>query len=118
VTALGELPGVERVELVQRGAGAAPPGFMPGGFPGGGPGGPPRGGPPSFMPGGPGGTGGPNGPVAARHLRLYCEGDAAGLVSPVVRVLGERGATLADLQLGRPSLEDVFIHLTGRGLRG
>jgi ABC-2 type transport system ATP-binding protein len=36
----------------------------------------------------------------------------------VVRTLGERGATLADLQLGRPSLEDVFIHLTGRGLRG
>jgi ABC-2 type transport system ATP-binding protein len=122
VTALGELPGVERVELVQRGAGGGagggPPGFPPGGFPGGGPGRPPRGGPPSFTPdGGPGGAGGPKG-AAARHLRLYCEGDAASLVSPVVRTLGERGATLADLQLGRPSLEDVFIHLTGRGLRG
>jgi ABC-2 type transport system ATP-binding protein len=122
VTALGELRGVERVELVQRGAGGGagggPPGFPPGGFPGGGPGRPPRGGPPSFTPdGGPGGAGGPKG-AAARHLRLYCEGDAASLVSPVVRTLGERGATLADLQLGRPSLEDVFIHLTGRGLRG
>jgi ABC-2 type transport system ATP-binding protein len=122
VTALGELPGVERVELVQRGAGGGagggPPGFPPGDFPGGGPGRPPRGGPPSFTPdGGPGGAGGLKG-ATARHLRLYCEGDAASLVSPVVRTLGERGATLADLQLGRPSLEDVFIHLTGRGLRG
>ena len=111
LAALSDLPGVERVELVQRANGGGPPGFVPGGFPGGGP--------PPFMPGGPGGAGKqlPDGP-GARHLRLYCEGDAAGLVSPVVRTLGERGATLADLQLGRPSLEDVFIHLTGRGLRG
>jgi len=112
VDALSQLPGVERVEPVQRGgAGGAPPGFPPGGFPGGGP--------PGFVPGGgPGGPpGGPNG-AAPRHLRLYCEGDAASLVSPVVRTLGDRGANLVDLQLGRPSLEDVFIHLTGRGLRG
>jgi len=112
VDALHQLPGVERVEPVQRsGAGGAPPGFPPGGFPGGGP--------PGFVPGGaPGGPpGSPNG-AAPRHLRLYCEGDAASLVSPVVRTLGDRGANLVDLQLGRPSLEDVFIHLTGRGLRG
>jgi ABC-2 type transport system ATP-binding protein len=112
VDGLRQLPGVERVEPVQRGgAGGAPPGFPPGGFPGGGP--------PGFVPGGgPGGPpGSPNG-AAPRHLRLYCEGDAASLVSPVVRTLGDRGANLVDLQLGRPSLEDVFIHLTGRGLRG
>jgi ABC-2 type transport system ATP-binding protein len=112
VDALSQLPGVERIELVQRSAaGGGPPGFPAGGFPGGGP--------PQFTAGGgPGGPSGrPNGP-AARHLRLYCEGDAASLVSPVVRTLGDRGANLADLQLGRPSLEDVFIHLTGRGLRG
>jgi ABC-2 type transport system ATP-binding protein len=112
VDALRQLPGVERVEPVQRGgAGGAPSGFPPGGFPGGGPSG--------FVPGGaPGGPpGSPNG-AAPRHLRLYCEGDAAGLVSPVVRTVGDRGANLVDLQLGRPSLEDVFIHLTGRGLRG
>ena len=65
----------------------------------------------------PGGIARPNG-EGGRHLRLYCEGEAAGLVPPVVRIIGERGATLTDLQLGRPSLEDVFIHLTGRGLRG
>jgi ABC-2 type transport system ATP-binding protein len=112
VGALRQLPGVERVEPVQRGgAGGAPPGFPPGGFPGGGP--------PGVMPGGaPGGPpGSPNG-ASPRHLRLYCEGEAASLVSPVVRTLGDRGANLVDLQLGRPSLEDVFIHLTGRGLRG
>jgi ABC-2 type transport system ATP-binding protein len=108
VAALGDLPGVERVELVQRAGANGPAGFMPGG------------GPTPFMAGGgPGGAGPskPDGP-APRHLRLYCEGEAAPLVPPVVRTLGERGATLADLQLGRPSLEDVFIHLTGRGLRG
>jgi len=100
-----------RGRKTERANGGGAPGFMPGGFPGGGP--------PPLMPGGSGGAGNqpPDGP-GARHLRLYCEGDAAGLVSPVVRTLGERGATLADLQLGRPSLEDVFIHLTGRGLRG
>jgi ABC-2 type transport system ATP-binding protein len=66
---------------------------------------------------GPGGIARPDG-EGVTHLRLYCEGEAAGLVAPVVRIIGERGATLTDLQLGRPSLEDVFIHLTGRGLRG
>jgi ABC-2 type transport system ATP-binding protein len=113
VAALSALPGVERVERVQRGP-AGPPQPMPGGFPGGRPGdGGPGGGPP-FTSGGPGATGNGAGDL---HLRLYCEGEAAGLVPPVVRALGERGATLADLRLGRPSLEDVFIHLTGRGLR-
>ncbi|MDT7634987.1 MAG: hypothetical protein QOI50_6917, partial [Pseudonocardiales bacterium] len=28
-----------------------------------------------------------------------------------------RGASVADLSIGEPSLEDVFIHLTGRDLR-
>jgi ABC-2 type transport system ATP-binding protein len=109
VAALRQLPGVERVEPVQRGAGA-PPGFPPGGFPGGGP--------PGFMPGG--APGGPPGAAngVPTHLRLYCEGEAAGLVPPVVRAVTDRGASLSDLRLGRPSLEDVFIHLTGRGLRG
>jgi ABC-2 type transport system ATP-binding protein len=109
VAELGQLPGVERVEPVQRGGGA-PSGFGPDGFPGGGP--------PGFMPGG--AQGGPPGRPdgVPTHLRLYCEGEAASLVSPVARAVTDRGANLSDLQLGRPSLEDVFIHLTGRGLRG
>jgi ABC-2 type transport system ATP-binding protein len=32
-------------------------------------------------------------------------------------VLGARGAAVTDLSLGEPTLEDVFIHLTGRDLR-
>jgi hypothetical protein len=36
----------------------------------------------------------------------------------VVGLLAERDDNLDDLSLGRPSLEDVFIHLTGRDLRG
>ncbi|MGI9118951.1 MAG: ABC transporter ATP-binding protein [Acidimicrobiales bacterium] len=51
-------------------------------------------------------------------LRLYCSVDAAGLVAPVVQVLLDHGAAVTDIGVGRPSLEDVFIHLTGRELRG
>jgi hypothetical protein len=36
---------------------------------------------------------------------------------PLTRVVSERGATLTDIAMGRPSLEDVFISFTGRGLR-
>jgi ABC-2 type transport system ATP-binding protein len=102
VAALSALPGVERVERVRRGP-AAPPA---GGFPG----------MPAFA--GPPGMAAPPDGAAGRRLRLYCEGEAAALMAPVVETIGRRGATLTDLQLGRPSLEDVFIHLTGRGLRG
>ena len=68
-------------------------------------------------PGGPPGApaGGP--PAGPRHLRLYVAGEAATLVSPVVQTLAPLGATLDGINLGEPSLEDVFIHLTGRALR-
>jgi hypothetical protein len=32
-------------------------------------------------------------------------------------VLAERNLALSDVKLGAPTLEDVFIHLTGRSLR-
>jgi ABC-2 type transport system ATP-binding protein len=51
-------------------------------------------------------------------MRLYCTVEAASLIPPVVGLLAERDDNLDDLSLGRPSLEDVFIHLTGRDLRG
>ncbi|MGH9065332.1 MAG: ABC transporter ATP-binding protein [Acidimicrobiales bacterium] len=54
----------------------------------------------------------------AFRLQLYCAVDAATLVAPVVQVVLAGGAGLSDVRLGQPSLEDVFIHLTGRGLRG
>jgi ABC-2 type transport system ATP-binding protein len=114
---LSELDGVERVEPVRDepagrpGAGgwAGPGGFGSpsgaGGF--GGPGGA------SGVPGGPASAAAPS----AAHLRVYAEGDPALLVAPVVGALGERGLTLTDLRLGEATLEDVFIHLTGRALR-
>jgi ABC-2 type transport system ATP-binding protein len=84
---LSKLAGVERVEHVP----------SPGGPPGAGPA---------------GGT-----PTGPRHFRLYVAGEAASLVSPVVQALQPVGATLDGVNLGEPSLEDVFIHLTGRALR-
>ena len=39
------------------------------------------------------------------------------LVAPAAAVLAEHGLALQDVKLGTPTLEDVFIHLTGRTLR-
>ncbi|MFE9046542.1 ABC transporter ATP-binding protein [Streptomyces sp. NPDC012421] len=50
-------------------------------------------------------------------LRLYLAKEPASLLAPVVAVLDARSAVLADVRLGEPTLEDVFIELTGRGLR-
>jgi ABC-2 type transport system ATP-binding protein len=51
------------------------------------------------------------------RVRLYVAGDAPLLVAPAAAVLAEHGSALADVKLGEPTLEDVFIHLTGRTLR-
>jgi len=51
------------------------------------------------------------------RVRLYVSGEAPQLVAPAATLLAGRGLTLSDVELGRPSLEDVFIHLTGRTLR-
>jgi ABC-2 type transport system ATP-binding protein len=81
VTALGELPGVERCERVDAGAaGAATDG-------------------------------------GHTTLRLYASVDTASLVVPVAQTLAAHGAALTDVRLGQPTLEDVFIGLTGRALR-
>jgi ABC-2 type transport system ATP-binding protein len=39
------------------------------------------------------------------------------MIAPVVDLLEARGARLSDVRIGAPSLEDVFISLTGRALR-
>jgi ABC-2 type transport system ATP-binding protein len=49
-------------------------------------------------------------------FRLYAD-DTAGLVTGVSQILAEAGAEVRDLHLKKPSLEDVFIYLTGRNLR-
>ena len=47
---------------------------------------------------------------------LYAE-DAGALVVNATQAVAEAGLELRDLHLARPSLEDVFIYLTGRNLR-
>jgi ABC-2 type transport system ATP-binding protein len=54
---------------------------------------------------------------AALRVRLYLAGEAAPVVAPAAAVLAERGVALRDDKRGAPTLEDVFIHLTGRTLR-
>jgi len=51
------------------------------------------------------------------RARLYLTGDPARLVAPVATVVDDAGARLTDVRMGEPTLEDVFIHLTGRALR-
>ncbi len=51
------------------------------------------------------------------RARLYLSGEAAALVGPVSDVLGARRARLTGVRIGEPSLEDVFLNLTGRELR-
>ncbi|MHB1713163.1 MAG: ABC transporter ATP-binding protein, partial [Acidimicrobiales bacterium] len=55
--------------------------------------------------------------VAGWRLRVYVQGDAARQVAAVAQTIGEGGGRLTDVRLGEPTLEDVFIHLTGRSLR-
>ena len=77
--------------------------------------------------GGPGGSwggagyGSPSAPeetveAGTALFRLYAE-DTAGVITGVSQVLTEAGAEVRDLHLKKPSLEDVFIYLTGRKLR-
>jgi ABC-2 type transport system ATP-binding protein len=49
-------------------------------------------------------------------FRLYAE-DAASLVVQTTQATVEANVELHDLHIARPSLEDVFIYLTGRNLR-
>jgi ABC-2 type transport system ATP-binding protein len=49
-------------------------------------------------------------------LRLYAERGGEVAVR-AAQVILNAGVELADLHLAQPSLEDVFIHLTGKGLR-
>ena len=89
---LRALPGVEGVERVQaQGNGGGPPfgGAEAGGSPA----------------------------AAELRVRLYLTGQAPMLVAPAAAALAGHGLSLTDVKLGGPTLEDVFIHLTGRTLR-
>ena len=98
VAALAELPDVERVEQLGALDPAGPAATGGAGA-------------------GPAGDGGPERDGGDARLRVYVAGEPAALVGPVVSVLAARHASVSDLSIGEPSLEDVFIHLTGRDLR-
>jgi ABC-2 type transport system ATP-binding protein len=51
------------------------------------------------------------------HARVYVDGEASGLLLPLARLVSERKLNLDDVGIGKPSLEDVFISLTGKALR-
>ena len=59
-------------------------------------------------------TVGPVGPSV--RARLYVAGEPARVVAPVAEIVVRRQGRLTEVRLGEPSLEDVFIHLTGRAL--
>jgi ABC-2 type transport system ATP-binding protein len=49
--------------------------------------------------------------------RVYATEDAGRLLASAAQVVIQEQGELLDLRVARPSLEDVFIHLTGRELR-
>jgi ABC-2 type transport system ATP-binding protein len=107
IAALVDLPGVDKAERVAAAGPAMPAGGgFPGGFPGFG-GAAPVAVATKVVPGA-------AGPV---RLRLYLTTDPATMLGPAVTLLSARSAELTDVHIGQPSLEDVFIELTGRGLR-
>jgi ABC-2 type transport system ATP-binding protein len=57
------------------------------------------------------------GSEAALRVRLYVMGEPARLIAPVSDLVTQHHGRLTEVRLGEPSLEDVFIHLTGRALR-
>ncbi|SES12504.1 ABC transporter ATP-binding protein [Actinokineospora terrae] len=59
----------------------------------------------------------PAAPSPTGQFRLYTGHEAAVVLPAVLRVLGDTSCDVTDLSIGTPSLEDVFIHLTGRELR-
>ncbi|MGH8835849.1 MAG: ABC transporter ATP-binding protein, partial [Actinomycetes bacterium] len=114
VAALEKLDGVERAEQVATGR------ELPAAVASGGPGGMAE--MPGAAPAAPGfpAAAGPNGRDGAGpdlRIRFYLSTDPASLLGPVVAVLTERAASVSDVHIGRASLEDVFIDLTGRALR-
>jgi ABC-2 type transport system ATP-binding protein len=52
-----------------------------------------------------------------RRLRLHVATDPAALLGTVVGKLTGRGAAVNAVHIAEPTLQEVFIELTGRGLR-
>ena len=60
---------------------------------------------------GPGGTQGDN---ASGQISIPAGTDGASVLTEAVRRLDAEGVVLADVALHRPTLDDVFLRLTGR----
>jgi hypothetical protein len=58
----------------------------------------------------------PDDEIGVVAYRLYAE-KAPALVGPATEAVLRAGAQVRDLHVKQPSLEDVFIYLTGRNLR-
>ncbi len=101
--ALAAVPDVERVEQIATGPAGGMP-MLPFPMP-----------VPMPMPPGPGGGGASDDPAA--QFRLYTASQPANAIPLALKVLADLGCEVRDLSIGQPSLEDVFIHLTGRDLR-
>jgi ABC-2 type transport system ATP-binding protein len=54
--------------------------------------------------------------VQNNTIRVYAD-KAEGLLANAMRVAGERGVMVTDAHVSEPSLENLFLHLTGRSLR-
>jgi ABC-2 type transport system ATP-binding protein len=50
------------------------------------------------------------------RVRVYAD-RAGGLLANAMRLASERGVTVTDAHVAEPSLENLFLHLTGRSLR-
>ena len=50
-------------------------------------------------------------------MRLYLDTDGAAVIAPASGAVSAAGGRLTAVGLGEPTLEDVFISLTGRDLR-
>jgi ABC-2 type transport system ATP-binding protein len=49
-------------------------------------------------------------------IRMYAD-KAEGLLANAMRLAGEQGVSVTDAHVAEPSLENLFLHLTGRSLR-
>jgi ABC-2 type transport system ATP-binding protein len=50
------------------------------------------------------------------HVRIYAD-HAEGLLANAMRVAGDQNVMITDAHVAEPSLENLFLHLTGRSLR-
>ena len=50
------------------------------------------------------------------RVRIYAD-RAEGLLANAMRLASEQGVNVTDAHVAEPSLENLFLHLTGRSLR-